>query len=180
MLQQSLSHAATPKILIDVNADLRCAAIGTAREESLEIKPANNAAIRLRDPEGILLWRMFPEPLQTRFDRGRLKLRCHHSRRHSGVVNLDNRRQVNLSSIADDQIHGFRFLCGLRLAAGELVAVPGEPAGVVAAGLVTGNANVGDGKAEPAGDAVDGVPLGDGEGLGVELGVGEGAMIFSQ
>jgi len=71
-------------------------------------------------------------------------------------------------------------LCGLRLAAGELVAVPGEPAGVVAAGLVTGNANVGDGKAEPAGDAVDGVPLGDGEGLGVGLGVGEGGMIFSQ
>jgi len=71
-------------------------------------------------------------------------------------------------------------LWGLRLAAGELVAVPGEPAGVVAAGLVTGNANVGDGKAEPAGDAVDGVPLGDGEGLGVGLGVGEGRMIFSQ
>jgi hypothetical protein len=51
---------------------------------------------------------------------------------------------------------------------------------VVAAGLVTGNANVGDGKAEPAGDAVDGVPLGDGEELGVGLGVGEGEMIFSQ
>jgi hypothetical protein len=43
---------------------------------------------------------------------------------------------------------------------------------VVAAGLVTGNAN--------AGDAVDGVPLGDGEGLGVGLGVGEAVMIFSQ
>jgi hypothetical protein len=71
-------------------------------------------------------------------------------------------------------------LCGLRLAAGELVAVTGEPAGVVAAGLVTGNATVGDGKAEPAGDAVDGVPLGDDEELGVGLGVGEGGMIFSQ
>jgi hypothetical protein len=43
---------------------------------------------------------------------------------------------------------------------------------VVAAGLVTGNANVG--------DAVDGVPLGDCEGLGVGLGVGEDGMIFSQ
>src|SRR5207249_1907779 len=157
----------TPKIVVDVNADLRCAAIRTAREESFEIKPANNAAIRLRDPERILLWRMFPEPRQTRFDCGRLELRCHHSCRHSGVVNLENRRQVNLESIADDQIHGFRFLWGLRVPAGELVAVPGEPPGVVAAGLVTGNANVGDAKADPAGDAVDGVPLGDGEGLGV-------------
>jgi hypothetical protein len=71
-------------------------------------------------------------------------------------------------------------LCGLRVAAGELVGVPVELAGVVAAGLVTGNANVGDGKADPAGDGVDGVPLGDGEGLDVELGVGEGGMIFSQ
>jgi hypothetical protein len=71
-------------------------------------------------------------------------------------------------------------LCGLRLAAGELVAVAGEPAGVVAAGLVTGNANVGDVNAELAGDAVDGVPLGDGEGLDVGLGVGEGGRIFSQ
>ena len=71
-------------------------------------------------------------------------------------------------------------MCGLRVAAGELVGVSVEPAGVVAAGLVTGNANVGDGKADPAGDAVDGVPLGDGEGLGVGLGVGEGGMISFQ
>jgi len=71
-------------------------------------------------------------------------------------------------------------LCGLRIAAGELVGIAVEPAGVVAAGLVTGNANVGDGKADPGGDAVDGVPLGDGEGLDVGLGVGEGGMIFSQ
>jgi hypothetical protein len=71
-------------------------------------------------------------------------------------------------------------LWGLRVPAGELVAVPVKPAGVVAAGLVTGNANVGDGKADPAGDAVEGVPLGDGEGLRVGLGVGEGGMIFFQ
>jgi hypothetical protein len=79
-----------------------------------------------------------------------------------------------------NRVHGLGFFFGAARFAGELVAVPGEPAGVVAAGLVTGNANVGDGKAEPAGDAVDGVPLGDGEGLDVGLGVGEGGMIFSQ
>jgi hypothetical protein len=71
-------------------------------------------------------------------------------------------------------------LWGLRVAAGELVGVSVEPARVVAAGLVTGNANVGDGKADPVGDAADGVPLGDGEGLGVGLGLGDGGMIFSQ
>jgi hypothetical protein len=71
-------------------------------------------------------------------------------------------------------------LWGLRVAAGELVGVSVEPAGVVAAGLVTGNANVGDGKADPVGDAANGVPLGDGEGLGVGLGLGDGGMIFSQ
>jgi len=71
-------------------------------------------------------------------------------------------------------------LCGLRVATGELVGVSVEPIGVLAAGLVTGNANVGDGKADPVGDAVDGVPLGDDEGLGVGLGVGDGGIIFSQ
>jgi hypothetical protein len=73
------------------------------------------------------------------------------------------------------------FFFGATRFAGELVGATVElPAGVVAAGLVTGNANAGDGKAEPAGDAVDGVPLGDGEELGVGLGVGEDGMIFSQ
>jgi hypothetical protein len=73
------------------------------------------------------------------------------------------------------------FFFGAARFAGELVGATVEPpAGVVAAGLVTGNANVGDAKADPAGDAVDGAPLGDGEGLEVGLGVGEGGMIFSQ
>ena len=71
-------------------------------------------------------------------------------------------------------IHGFRLLCGCRGAAGELVDGAGEPADAVAAGLETGNANVGPGEA-------DAVPVGvdeeGGDGLG--LGVGEG-IIFSQ
>ena len=57
-----------------------------------------------------------------------------------------------------------------------------ELAGAVAAGLETGNANVGDGKADGVPDALgegDAVALGDEEGLGVGLGVGDG-MIFSQ
>ena len=49
-----------------------------------------------------------------------------------------------------------------------------EPAGVVASGVVTGNANVGGVKGDPAGDDVDGVALGDDEGLAVGVGVGEG------
>src|SRR6266516_1508065 len=67
-----------------------------------EIQTANHAPFGLRDPERISLWRMFPEPRQTRFDRGRLKLGCHHARRYSGVVNLDDRGQVGLNSIAND------------------------------------------------------------------------------
>jgi hypothetical protein len=46
-----------------------------------------------------------------------------------------------------------------------------------------GNANAGDTEAAGAADAVDerdGVALGNGEELGVGLGVGESGMIFSQ
>ena len=55
---------------------------------------------------------------------------------------------------------------------GELEGAGVEPADTVAAGLETGNANVGDGNGEGVPDAVDEA---DGEGLGV----GEGIM-FSQ
>jgi hypothetical protein len=57
--------------------------------------------------------------------------------------------------------------------------VPGE---AVSAGLETRNANVGAGEAEGVPDGVDegdGVPVEDGEEVGVGLGVGEGIM-FSQ
>ena len=53
----------------------------------------------------------------------------------------------------------------------------------VAAGLEMGNANVGAIEADCVADSVDegdGVALGDWEGLGVGLGVGEDGMIFSQ
>ncbi len=126
---------------------------------------------------------MFAEPGQTRFDRGWLKLGCHHAGRHSGVVNFDDHRKIGLKSIANDQIHGFRFFGGLRLTAGELVGASVGLVCAVATGLGTGNANVGDGRADADAGAVgdgDGVTLGDSEGLGVGLGVGEGGMIFSQ
>jgi hypothetical protein len=74
-------------------------------------------------------------------------------------------------------------LCGLRLAAGELVGPSVELAAAVPAGLATGNANVGAGEIDGVADAVadgDGVTLREGEGLGVGLGVGEAGMIFSQ
>ena len=126
---------------------------------------------------------MFAEPRQTRFDGGRLKLRGHHAGRHSGVINLDDHRQICLNSVADDQIHGFRFFVGLRLTAGEFVGVSVGLSCAVANGLATGNANAGDTEADGPADAVDegdDVALGDGEALGVGLGVGEGGMIFSQ
>ena len=126
---------------------------------------------------------MFAEPGQTRFDRGWLKLGCHHAGRHSGVVNFDDHRKIGLKSVANDQIHGFRFFGGLRLTAGELVGVRVRFVCAVATGLAMGNANVGDTEADGVADAVDegdGVALGDDEGLGVGLGVGEGEMIFSQ
>ena len=126
---------------------------------------------------------MIAEPRQTRFDRGRLKLGRHHTRRHSGVVNLNDRRQIGLNSVAKDQIHGFRFFVGLRLTAGELVGASVGLVCAVATGLPMGNANVGDSEPDGVVDAVDegdGVALGDGEGLGEGLGVGEGGMIFSQ
>ena len=73
-------------------------------------------------------------------------------------------------------------MIGLRVAAGELVDACVELAGAVAAGLEMGNANVGDGKTDGVPAALgegDAVALGDEEGLGVGLGVGDG-MIFSQ
>ena len=75
------------------------------------------------------------------------------------------------------------FLIGLRVAAGELVGASVELGGVVATGLGTGNANVGDSEAETVADRLDegdAVALGDARGLDTGLGVGEGGMIFSQ
>src|SRR6266480_2323484 len=146
---------------------------------------------------------MLAEPRQTRLDRGRLKLGGDHASWYGGVVNVDYRRQITFDSVADDHflrdtashpqgkldsnagspIQGLRFLVGLRLAAGGLGAVSVELADAVAAGLAIGNANVGDGKTDVVGDAVDeedGVTDGDSTGVGVGLGVGEGRMIFSQ
>ena len=67
--------------------------------------------------------------------------------------------------------------------AGELVGVSVALSCAVAAGLEMGNANVGATEADGVVDSVDdgdGVALGDDAALGVELGVGEGGMIFSQ
>ena len=84
--------------------------------------------------------------------------------------------KISLNSIADIYLHDFRLLRGLRDAAGELAGACVEPTDGVAAGLETGNANVGDSEGDGVPDAVD---EGEGEGLGVGLGVGEG-IIFSQ
>jgi hypothetical protein len=126
---------------------------------------------------------MIAEPRQTRFYGGRLKLGCYHAGRHSSVVNFDDRREIGLNSIANDPIHGFRFLVGLRLTMGELVGVSVGLLCAFDAGLEIGNANVGDTEADGVANAVnagDGVAPGTDEGLGVGLGVGEGAMILSQ
>src|SRR5947207_103248 len=142
---------------------------------------------------------MFAEPGQPSFDGGWLEFGRHHACRHGGVVNLNYGRQISLNSITDDHfvqgtvhtatkldsappvfdVHGLRFLIGLRVTAGDLVGVCVESVGVVPAGR--GNANVGDGDAEvvadtPAGE--DAVALGSG--LCTGLGVGEGGTIFSQ
>ena len=89
---------------------------------------------------------MLAEPRQTRLDRGRLKLGGDHASWYGGVVNVDYRRQITFDSVADDHflrdtashpqgkldsnagspIQGLRFLAGLRLAAGGLVAVSVE------------------------------------------------------
>ena len=74
-------------------------------------------------------------------------------------------------------------MIGLRFTAGDFVGASVESVGVVAAGLGTGNANVGDGDAEVVADTPDGedaVALGDTSGLCTGLGVGEGGIIFSQ
>ena len=76
-----------------------------------------------------------------------------------------------------------RFLIGLRLAAGELEGAGVESGEVVATGLGTGKANVGDGEAETVPDTLvegDAVALGDASGLETGLGLGEGGIIFSQ
>jgi hypothetical protein len=58
-----------------------------------------------------------------------------------------------------------------------------EAAGVVATGLETGNANVGEDIPDVVTDALvegDGARLGEDKGVGVGLGVGEGGRMFSQ
>jgi hypothetical protein len=45
---------------------------------------------------------MFVEPRPSRFDGGRFEFGRHHARWHSGVVNLDDDRQISLNSITDD------------------------------------------------------------------------------
>jgi hypothetical protein len=80
-------------------------------------------------------------------------------------------------------IHGLRFLLGLRFAAGELVGASVELGVVVTTGLGMGNANVGDCEPEAVGDILDegdAVALGVARGLDTGLGVGEGGTIFSQ
>ena len=74
-------------------------------------------------------------------------------------------------------------MIGLRVTAGDFVGLSVESAGVVAPGLGTGNANVGDGDPEAVADTPDGedaAALGDASGLCAGLGVGEGGIIFSQ
>ena len=54
-----------------------------------------------------MLRRMFAEPWQPRFDRRWLELGRHDACRHSGVVNLDDGRQISLNSITDDHFVQF-------------------------------------------------------------------------
>jgi hypothetical protein len=80
-------------------------------------------------------------------------------------------------------VHGLRFLVGLRVTAGDFIGAGFESVGMVATGLETGNANVGDADAEAvaaAPDAEEAVALGDASGLCAGLGVGEAGIIFVQ
>jgi hypothetical protein len=55
LFQQSLPYTATPEFFINVNTDLDCAAICSARLEFFEIEPANHTTFPFRNPERILL-----------------------------------------------------------------------------------------------------------------------------
>lgn len=52
---------------------------------------------------------MFAEPWQTRFDGRRFQLGSHHASWHSGVVNLDDNRQISLNCITDDHAYKERL-----------------------------------------------------------------------
>ena len=125
---------------------------------------------------------MFAEPRQTRLNGGRLKLGCHHTRGHSGIVNFNDSGQVAFDRVANDQIHGLRFFTAACAEAGELDRLGVERGEVVADGVATGNANVGDGDAAGVSpfDKADCVGLGDDKGVDVGEGVGEGGIMFSQ
>src|SRR5213080_983255 len=99
--QQSLSDAVPPEVFMNINANLGCAAIRAAWQEFLEIEPADHAAVGFHYPEWMLVRRMFAEPRQTRFNRGRLKLGRHHARRHSGVVDVDDDWEIGFERVAD-------------------------------------------------------------------------------
>src|SRR5205823_14580282 len=58
------ADATAPELFIDVIADFGCAAVGTARQEFLEVQPADNAAVAFRHPEWILIRRVLVEPRQ--------------------------------------------------------------------------------------------------------------------
>src|SRR4030095_171689 len=92
-----------PEFFVDIDADFSRAAICAAWQEFFEVQPANHAAVGFRHPDWILVRRMFAEPGQTRFDRGWLKLGRYHARRHSGIVNVDDSREIGFERGADEQ-----------------------------------------------------------------------------
>ena len=49
------------------------------------------------------------EPRQTRLDCGRFKLRRYYARRHSGVVNVDDDREICFERVTDNHICCSRF-----------------------------------------------------------------------
>src|SRR5437899_3367202 len=102
---------------------------------------------------------MLAQPIAPLRNCDRLKLCCGDSGRDCCVVNLSDRWQIRLNSVANDHIQGFRFLIWLRVMAGDLPGVGVKLAAAVATGLESGNANVGEIEADAVADAV-----GDGAG----------------
>src|SRR5207248_5290940 len=63
---------------------------------------------------GYWIRRMIVEPRQTRFDCGRFKLSRHHAGRHSGVVNVDDDREIGVERVTDNHICCSRFAMQAR------------------------------------------------------------------
>jgi hypothetical protein len=92
------SDAAASEAFVNVDAELRRAAIRATGDERMEAQPPRDSIVEFRNPEWMAIRRVLVEPRDALFHGNRLEHCGREPRRDGGVEDVDDRREIRFDA----------------------------------------------------------------------------------